>query len=48
MKRNRSGMTLIEVIVSIALLGIISVSLIGGFPSQLININKEQLLLFKL
>ena len=40
MKRNRSGMTLIEVIVSIALLGIISVSLIGGFPSQLININK--------
>ncbi len=38
MKKKRSGFTLIEVIVSIALLGIISVSLIGGFPSQLKNI----------
>jgi len=38
MKRKRRGFTLIEVIVSIALLGIISVSLIGGFPSQLMNI----------
>ncbi len=40
MNGKRRGMTLIEVIVSMALLGIISVSLIGGFPSQLININK--------
>ena len=40
MKRKRSGMTLVEVIVAMALLGIMSVSLIGGFPSQLVNINK--------
>lgn len=40
MFRNRKGMTLVEVILAIALLGMISVSLITGFSSQLININK--------
>ena len=37
---KRKGMTLVEVILAIALLGLISVSLITGFSSQLININR--------
>jgi len=40
MIRKRKGMTLIEVILAIALLGIISVSLITGFSSQMMNINR--------
>lgn len=40
MIRKRRGMTLIEVILALALLGMISVSLITGFSSQLRNINR--------
>lgn len=39
-KMDRKGMTLVEVILALALLGIIAVSLISGFSSQLININR--------
>lgn len=37
---NKKGFTLVEVIIAIALLGIISVSLISVFSSQLLNINR--------
>lgn len=40
MKTKRKGMTLVEVILAIALLGMISVSLITGFSTQLMNINR--------
>ncbi|MDY0255732.1 InlB B-repeat-containing protein [Gudongella oleilytica] len=40
MKNNRQGMTLIEVILAITLLSILSISMISGFSSQFMNINR--------
>jgi len=40
MKSNRQGMTLIEVILAITLLSILSISMISGFSSQFMNINR--------
>ena len=40
MYKKREGMTLVEVILALALLGIVSVSFLGGFSSQLMNINR--------
>ncbi len=40
MKSNRQGMTLIEIILAITLLSIVSISMITGFSSQFLNINR--------